>query len=90
MINKISYLITKPLINTKLRNPNMINEKLDVRNNAMTLLKGKEMVYNGFESRIFPLQNQSRVLVESGKSSLLEQSTSSEKFQLIKALKLLL
>ena len=68
----------------------MINEKLDVRNNAMTLLKGKEIVYNGFESRIFPLQNQPRVLVESGKSSLLEHPTSSEKFQLIKALKLLL
>ena len=37
----------------------MTKEKSDVMNNAMTLLKGREMVCNGFDSVIFPLLNQS-------------------------------
>ena len=42
----------------------MIKEKPDVINNAMTLLKEREMIYNGFDSKIFPLPNQSIVLPE--------------------------
>ena len=37
----------------------MIKEKSDVKNNAMALLKGKEMLCNGFESGMFLLPNQS-------------------------------
>ena len=37
----------------------------------MTLLKGREIVYNGFESGVFPLSNQSIVLAEPEKSSLI-------------------
>ena len=39
------------LANTKQRNFNMKKEK----NNAMVLLKGREKLYNAFESKIFSL-----------------------------------
>ena len=44
--------------NTKPRNPNSIKEKLDVRNNATTLLNRREMVHNGFDRGIFSSPNQ--------------------------------
>ena len=61
--------------NTKPRNPNMAKEKSDVLNNAITLLKGREMVYNGFENGTFLLSNPSIVLAESEKSSSSEHSS---------------
>ena len=51
----------------------MIKEKSDIINYAITLLKGCELVYNSFESEIFPLRNQSKVLVEPEKLSLIER-----------------
>ena len=42
--NKLAQKITEFKINTKPRNPNMINEKSDVINNAMTLLTPKQML----------------------------------------------
>ena len=44
----------------------------------MTLLKEKQMIYNRFEGGIFPLTNQPIVLAKHEKSSLPENSTSSE------------
>ena len=41
-------------------------------------LKGREMVYNGFESGISPLPNQSIVLAKPEKSSSSEKSSSLE------------
>ena len=55
--------------NTKPKNPSIIKEKSDVKNNAMAHLKGKEMVYNNFQGKIFSLPNQSIVLAEPKKSS---------------------
>ena len=56
----------------------MIKQKSDFINNAMTLLKEKQMIYNRFEGGIFPLTNQPIVLAKHEKSSLPENSTSSE------------
>ena len=55
----------------------MMKEKSDIINNATTLLKGREMVYNGFESGIFSLRNQP-VLAKPEKSISSEYSASSE------------
>ena len=64
--------------NAKPRNPNFIKEKSDIINNKMTLLKRREMVYNGFEIEIFQLPNHSIVLAEPEKLSSSEKSGSSE------------
>ena len=40
-------------------------------NNLMTLLKRKELIYNGFESGTFPLPNQPIVLAKPAKPSSL-------------------
>ena len=45
----------------------MTKRKLDVVNNAKTLLKGKEVVYNGFENGILSLPRQSAVLFQPDK-----------------------
>ena len=52
------------------RNPNMKRHKEKVHISAMALLKGREMVYNAFESRIFSLlsQDNSREPYRSNKS----------------------
>ena len=55
--------------NTKPKNPSIIKEKSDVKNDGMAHLKGKEMVYNNFQGKIFSLPNQSIVLAEPQKSS---------------------
>ena len=44
----------------------------------MRHLKGREMVYSGFESGLFSLSNQSIVLVEPEKSTSSEKSSSLE------------
>ena len=62
--NKLVQKVRDFKSNTKPRNSKMIKEKLDFINNAVTLLKGREMIYYGFESRIFPLPNQLIVLAE--------------------------
>ena len=59
----------------------MIKEKLDFINNAVTLLKGTEMVYYGSESGIFPLPNQLIVLAEPEKSNSSEKSGSIHYFE---------
>ena len=61
--NKLVQKVRDFKSNTKPRNPKMIKEKLDFINNAVTLVKGREMIYYGFESRIFPLPNQLIVLL---------------------------
>ena len=40
----------------------MIKEKTDIMNNTKTLLKGREIVCNGFETGTFSLSHQSVVL----------------------------
>ena len=62
--NKLKQKIKELKRNAKPKNPNMIKEKSDVKNNAMALLKGKEMLCNGFESGMFLLPNQSIALAE--------------------------
>ena len=52
-----------------------MKEKSDFLDNAMALLKGREIVYYGVERGIFPLPNKSIVLVEAEKSNY--QSTQS-------------
>ena len=59
----------------------MIKEKLDFINNAVTLLKGTEMVYYGSDSGIFPLPNQLIVLAEPEKSNSSEKSGSIHYFE---------
>ena len=44
----------------------------------MTFLKGREMVYNGFEKEIFLLESQSIVSAEPEKLSTSEKSSTSE------------
>ena len=53
----------------------MMKEKSDFLDNAMALLKGREIVYYGVERGIFPLPNKSIVLVEAEKANY--QSTQS-------------
>ena len=53
----------------------MMKEKSDFLDNAMALLKAREIVYYGVERGIFPLPNKSIVLVEAEKSNY--QSTQS-------------
>ena len=74
--NKLIQKIKELKRNTKPRNSNIVKEKSDVINNVMALLKGSEMVYNGFESGIFPLSNQP-ILSKPDKLGSLEKSTSS-------------
>ena len=57
----------------------MIKEKSGAINNAIVFLKGREMVYNGFESGTFPLLNQPIVLAKREKSSSSEKRSTSEK-----------
>ena len=79
--NKLVQKVKDFKSNTKPRNPNMIKEKLDFINNAVTLLKGTEMVYYGSESGIFPLPNQLIVLAEPEKSNSSEKSGSIHYFE---------
>ena len=67
--NNLAQKIREFKSNTKPKNPSIIKEKSDVKNNAMAHLKGKEMVYNNFQGKIFSLPNQSIVLAEPQKSS---------------------
>ena len=60
--NKLTQNIREFKSNNIPRNPSIIKEKSDVINKAMALLRGREMVYNGFESATFPLKNQSIML----------------------------
>ena len=62
--NKLKQKIKELKRNAKPKNPKMIKEKSDVKNNAIALLKGKEMLCNGFESGMFLLPNQSIALAE--------------------------
>ena len=55
----------------------MKKEKSGIVNNEITLLKGRQMAYNSFESRVFPLPNRSLARPETWNSS--ELLTSSEK-----------
>ena len=57
----------------------MKKEKSDVINNEITLLKGRQMAYNSFESRAFSLPNRSSVLARPETSSSSELPTLSEK-----------
>lgn len=59
--NNLKQKIKELKRNTKPKNSKMIKEKPDVKNNAMVLVKGKEMLCNGFESGMFLLPNQSIV-----------------------------
>ena len=72
--NKSAQKIRDFKRNIKPRNPNMIKERLDAINNALTVPKGRGMVYNFFENGIFQLLNQSIMLAKPEKSSSLEHS----------------
>ena len=79
--NKLTQKIKETYQNqkiTKPKNPKMIKEKSDLINSAMALLKGREIVYNGLESGIFPLPNQSIALAEQEKPSTSRKSSISE------------
>ena len=80
--NKSAQKIRQIKSNTKPRNSNIIKEKSDVMNNVVILLKGREIVYNGFESGIFPIQNKPIVSADSENSSSSEHSISSQKTSL--------
>ena len=67
--NNLAQKIREFKSNTKPKNPSIIKEKSDVKNDGMAHLKGKEMVYNNFQGKIFSLPNQSIVLAEPQKSS---------------------
>ena len=67
--NKSAQKIRDFKRNIKPRNPNMIKERLDAINNALTVPKGRGMVYNFFENGIFQLLNQSIMLAKPEKSS---------------------
>ena len=74
---KLARKIRQFKTNAKPRNPIMKKEKSDIVNNEITLLKGRQMAYNSFESRVFPLPNRSLARPETWNSS--ELLTSSEK-----------
>ena len=67
--NNLAQKIREFKSNTKPKNPSIIKEKSDVKNDGMAHLKGKEMIYNNFQGKIFSLPNQSIVLAEPQKSS---------------------
>ena len=64
--NKLARKVKELPCYTKLINKRK-TRKSEVINNAKTLLKVREMVYSGFESRIFSLPHQSVTLVRPGK-----------------------
>ena len=63
-INKLAQKIRKFKSNIKPIDSNMIRKMQDVINNVMTLPTESELGYNGFESGIFPLPKQPKVLAK--------------------------
>ena len=51
--NRLAKSIIEFLNDTRPKNLNMKKEKLIIKSSPMTILKGREMVYNPFRSRIF-------------------------------------